>query len=110
MWPTDNLVARHRGWCACARLDFVVYESNPKHSVPWQRGAQGSPCPPDIDRRRAQALLEGSELSPSGGKRFVTDGGELFAAKSIGQVSGTDTQLAGRRFRSAYAHEQLPPL
>ena len=50
----------------------MQYESNPKHSEPWQRGRKGSICPPGLD---PQALLDGSVVDPSQPvKRFATDG------------------------------------
>ena len=39
----------------------MEYESNPKHSDPWQRGRRGSLCPKEV-RPIAEKLLEGSEL------------------------------------------------
>jgi hypothetical protein len=39
-----------------------VYESNPKHKEPWQRGARGSLCPKDAD---GPALLAKSQVDPS---------------------------------------------
>lgn len=52
------------------------YEPNPKHKEPWQRGARGSLCPPDVN---APALLAKSELDPGRpGKRFATDGHRAY--------------------------------
>ena len=52
------------------------YEPNPKHKEPWQRGARGSLCPPDVD---GHALLAASELDPNQpGKRFATDGRRAY--------------------------------
>jgi hypothetical protein len=49
-----------------------VYESNPKHKEPWQRGLRGSLCPKDAD---GPALLAASQLDPKHpGKRYATDG------------------------------------
>ena len=49
------------------------YESNPKHSDPWQRGRRGARCPRDIDSVRAQQLLSASEVS--GKKRYAVSEG-----------------------------------
>jgi hypothetical protein len=52
------------------------YEPNAKHKEPWQRGARGSLCPPDVD---AAALLEASVADPKHpGKRFATDGRRAY--------------------------------
>jgi hypothetical protein len=55
-----------------------VYEGNPKHKLPWQRGQRGSLCPP-VD---AQVLLDSSETSADRpGQRFATDGRTAFCGK-----------------------------
>lgn len=54
------------------------YESNPKHSEPWQRGRRGSLCPPEL-RAVAQTLLEQSEEHE--GKRYVCHEGRAFCAQ-----------------------------
>jgi len=54
------------------------YESNPKHSEPWQRGRRGSLCPKDV-RPIAEELLAGSELD--GGKRFAVHDGRAYCAQ-----------------------------
>ena len=52
------------------------YEPNPKHKEPWQRGARGSLCPPDVN---GSALLATSELDPGrSGKRLATDGRHAY--------------------------------
>lgn len=60
----------------------MIYESNPKHRDPWQRGRRGSLCPRDITLERAQELLT-SSLSPEGKphQRFSTDGTRAFRAQ-----------------------------
>ena len=59
------------------RSAIPVYEPNPKHKLPWARGARGSLCPA-ID---AQGLLDGSETSTAApAKRFATDGRSAFCA------------------------------
>lgn len=54
------------------------YESNPKHSEPWQRGRRGSLCPKEV-RAVAAELLAGSELV--GGKRYAVHGGRAYCAQ-----------------------------
>lgn len=61
------------------REQELVYEGNPKHKLPWQRGRRGSLCPPEVDADRAKELLEGSE--PHAGKRFATDGEMAYCAR-----------------------------
>lgn len=57
---------------------LLRYEPNPKHKEPWQRGAQGSLCPPEAD---GAALLAVSEPDPDHpGKRFATDGHRAYCA------------------------------
>ena len=55
------------------------YESNPKHSDPWQRGRRGARCPSDIDAARAQQLLSSSERV--GNKRYAVFEGRAFCAQ-----------------------------
>ena len=55
------------------------YESNPKHSQPWQPGRRGSLCPPDIDREEAQAMLAGSEAV--GARRYAARHGVAYRAQ-----------------------------
>jgi len=47
---------------------MAVYESNRKHKEPWQPGARGSLCPPDV-HPVAQKLLDESRLL--GNKRYA---------------------------------------
>ncbi len=54
------------------------YESNPKHSEPWQRGRRGTLCPPDV-RPLAQELLDASVLV--GSKRYATHRGMAYCAQ-----------------------------
>lgn len=58
------------------------YESNPKHSDPWQRGRRGARCPSDIGAERAQQLLSTSENSD--GKRYAVFEGRAFCAQQHG--------------------------
>ena len=58
------------------------YESNPKHSDPWQRGRRGARCPSDIDAELAQQLLAASERSES--KRYAVLEGRAFCAQQHG--------------------------
>lgn len=55
----------------------MVYEGNPKHKEPWQRGRRGSLCPPEV-KELARSLLEWSELV--GEKRYATYDGRAFCA------------------------------
>ena len=55
------------------------YESNPKHSDPWQRGRRGARCPPDIDAAQAQRLLSTSESD--GNKPYAVFEGRAFCAQ-----------------------------
>lgn len=54
------------------------YESNPKHSEPWQRGRRGTLCPPDV-RPLAQELLDASVMV--GTKRYATHRGMAYCAQ-----------------------------
>ena len=56
----------------------MEYESNPKHSDPWQRGRRGSLCPKEV-RPIAEKLLEGSELVEE--KRFAVHEGKAYCAQ-----------------------------
>jgi Zn-dependent peptidase ImmA (M78 family) len=59
--------------------ELLVYEPNPKHKEPWQRGARGSRCPKDAD---GPALLAASEIDPKHpGKRYATDGGQAYCGQ-----------------------------
>ena len=58
------------------------YESNPKHSDPWQRGRRGARCPRNIDVERAQQLLSSSEVF--GNKRYAVSEGQAFCAQQHG--------------------------
>ena len=55
------------------------YESNPKHSEPWQQGARGTLCPKEIDQATAQRLLMASELD--GSKRYAVHQGRAYCAQ-----------------------------
>ena len=56
----------------------MAYESNPKHSEPWQRGRRGSLCPEEV-RGIAADLLAGSE--PVEARRYAVFGGKEFCAQ-----------------------------
>jgi hypothetical protein len=59
--------------------EVPVYESNPKHREPWQRGARGSLCPKDAD---GPALLAASQADPKRpGKRYATDGHRAYCGQ-----------------------------
>lgn len=60
----------------------VRYESNPKHSQPWQRGRRGSLCTDPEARKNARTLLEQGE--PSGGKRYAVFKGRAYCAQEHG--------------------------
>lgn len=55
------------------------YESNPKHSDPWQRGRRGARCPSNVDAKQALRLLSASERV--GNKRYATLQGQAFCAQ-----------------------------
>lgn len=55
----------------------LIYESNPKHSEPWQSGRKGSLCEREV-RPHAQRLLERSELV--GNKRYAVFDGKAYCA------------------------------
>lgn len=55
------------------------YDSNPKHSTPWQRGRRGSLCPTDINEETAQALLLNSEAD--GDRRYACRDGRAYRAQ-----------------------------
>jgi hypothetical protein len=56
----------------------VEYESNPKHSEPWQAGRKGSLCPKEVKPLAAQ-LLEKSEQV--GKQRFAFHAGRAYCAR-----------------------------
>jgi len=57
----------------------MQYESNAKHTEPWQQGRKGSMCPKSITSDRAQELL--NESVQEGGKRYATDGERAYCAQ-----------------------------
>lgn len=71
--------SRKRGemWFCYARA-AMRYESNPKHSEPWQRGRRGTLCPREV-RPMAQTLLDASEKV--GSKRYATHNGVAYCAQ-----------------------------
>ena len=58
------------------------YESNPKHSDPWQRGRRGARCPSNMDAELAQRLLSTSQSD--GNKRYAVFEGRAFCAQQHG--------------------------
>ena len=56
----------------------IRYESNRKHSEPWQRGRRGSLCPKEV-RESALELLKNSELD--GDKRYAVHQGRAYCAR-----------------------------
>jgi hypothetical protein len=62
-----------------AACEDLIYEPNPKHKEPWQRGARGSLCPRDAD---GPALLAISLVDPQHpGKRYATDGSRAYCGQ-----------------------------
>lgn len=60
----------------------MLYECNPKHKPPWQRGRRGSLCPESVDLEMAQALLSASQ--PVEGKRYAVHEGRAYCAQMHG--------------------------
>jgi hypothetical protein len=57
----------------------LVYERNPKHAEPWQRGRRGTLCPKDAD---GPGLLALSDIDPRHpGKRYATDGNRAYCGQ-----------------------------
>ena len=56
----------------------LVYESNPKHSEPWQRGQRGSICESEV-RELAQELLRDSVQVES--KRYAVHDEKAYCAQ-----------------------------
>jgi hypothetical protein len=56
----------------------LIYESNPKHSEPWQIGKKGSLCEADV-RPAAAALLSESVFWE--GKRYAVRMGKAYCAQ-----------------------------
>mgnify|MGYP006966066972 CR=1 FL=1 len=56
----------------------LLYESNPKHSEPWQIGKRGSICDEDV-RPRAERLLQESVFWE--GKRYAVFQGRAYCAQ-----------------------------
>lgn len=64
---------------AAPENEAPLYEPNPKHKEPWQRGAKGSLCPIGVD---ASTLLAASVIDPKHpGKRFATDGNRAYCGQ-----------------------------
>ena len=60
-----------------AGQEALTYESNPKHSDPWQIGKRGSLCEPEV-RPLAADLLRTSVVWK--GKRYAIHGGRAYCA------------------------------
>ena len=73
-----NMSASNEASSKCVHTIMPTYESNPKHKEPWQAGARGSICPPEL-HEIAQQLLAGSELVDN--RRYATHGGKAFCAR-----------------------------
>src|SRR5947209_4390900 len=58
--------------------ESLSYESNPKHSEPWQAGRKGWICPSEV-RPLAAELLGDSELV--GRQRYAVHDGQAYCAK-----------------------------
>jgi len=71
---TDNA----SGSAKDAAAEQLIYESNPKHSEPWQTGKRGSLCEAEA-RPLAPALLSGSVLWE--GKRYAVHDGRAYCAQ-----------------------------
>jgi hypothetical protein len=56
----------------------VQYESNPKHSEPWQAGRKGSLCPKNLKPLALELLMESDQV---GRERFVFHEGKAYCAK-----------------------------
>ena len=56
----------------------MKYESNSKHSEPWQRGRRGSLCPKEV-RNIAAELLADSERVEA--KRYAVYNGKAYCAQ-----------------------------
>ena len=82
-----------------AAQDELVYESNPKHSDPWQIGKRGSLCEREVQPLAAD-LLRTSVIWK--GKRYAVYEGRAYARRSIRRTDGTDTRSDGSRFRRSW--------
>lgn len=60
-------------------LSNMRYESNNKHSEPWQPGRKGTLCPRSIDKKQAAELLAKSEAV--GKKRYAVLDGHAYCAQ-----------------------------
>jgi len=77
----------------------LVYEPNPKHKEPWQRGARGSRCPREAD---GPALLAASEVDPKRpGRRYATDGDQAYCGQE---------HLPGRWHGYPVKWREVPPV
>jgi len=56
----------------------LIYESNPKHSDPWQIGKRGSLCEPEARPLAATLLLESVLWE---GKRYAIHQGKAYCAQ-----------------------------
>ena len=74
----------------------LIYESNPKHSEPWQIGKKGSPCEREI-RPLAARLLRESVLWQ--GKRYAVHDGRAYCARASAEPVAWISCRMGRRSR-----------
>ena len=74
----------------------MQYESNPKHSEPWQAGRKGSLCPKNLKPLALELLMKSEQV---GRERFVFHEGKADCAKEHARMSGTATLWAGSRFQ-----------
>ncbi len=67
-----------------------VYRPSPRHKQPWQPGARGTLCPPEVD---GPVLFATSVADPARpGKRYNTDGVHAYCAHpSTKQTAAGDT-------------------
>lgn len=57
----------------------LVYQGNPKHKDPWQRGRRGSLCPRHADSNVLLATSVADPRKPS--RRYATDGRDAYEGK-----------------------------
>lgn len=69
----------------------LLYEPNPKHKEPWQRGARGSLCPKDAD---GPALLAASRVDPGLGTPFSAEAARYARRLAACQDRWPDPQAA----------------
>ena len=60
----------------------LIYEPNPKHKEPWQRGRKGTLCPHDKELDPSEMLKDSVLI---GKKRYATFEGIAYAAQCDGR-------------------------